>query len=110
MRVFQDERILLRKKAGTQAFETLLRDEATQQDQTAGRNQAKQPEQYNRTFKEDPHLADHAAHEQHNLATGPKQKNSKGESLFLAAVWICFRQVWKHPQFDVPHQVNTDMS
>lgn len=89
----------LRKKAGTQASETVLRDEATQQDQPAGGIRAKKPEQYNRIFKEDSRLADHAAQEQHNLATGPKQKTSEGESLFLAAVWTCtcFRQAWKHP-------------
>lgn len=80
-------------------FETLLGDEVAQQDQRAGRNRANQLEQYNRIYKEDPHLGDHAAaHEPHNLETGLKQKTSAGHSLFLAAVWTCarFRQVRKH--------------
>ena len=88
----------LRKKAGTRKFSTLLKDETAQQDPPAGGNRAKQPQQCNEIFKEDPPLADHAAHEQHNLATRLKQKTSKAKSLFLAAVWTytCFRQVWTH--------------
>lgn len=42
-------------------FETLLGDAAAQQDQPAVGNRAKQPQQCNGIFKEDPYLADRAA-------------------------------------------------
>lgn len=92
-------------------FETLLGDEAAQQYQPAVGNRAKQPQQCNGIFKEDPYLADRAAREQHNLATGPKQKTSEAESLFLACMDLYLLQtsVETHPQFDSPHQANMYM-
>jgi len=93
-------------------FQTLLRDEKTQQDQPAGGIRDNQPEQYNGISKEHPHLADCAAQEQHNLSTGPEQKTSKGDGPLLLAVWdlhLLRTSGETPPQLDIPHQANTDM-